>query len=83
MTSRSMISRHTDERGAAEIHRMLGRRHHRLAAQFADAYDTTPVPPDPDQPGTVFRAVACIRCEARLDDVAGLRLGLCPEHVGL
>lgn len=70
-------------RTAVEIHKMLGRRHPRLVAQFAGAYDTTPVSPDPDQPSTIFRGVACIRCEARLDDAAGLRLGLCPEHVGL
>lgn len=68
-------------RTAAEIHRMLGRRHPRLVTQFAGPCDTTPVPPDPDQPSTIFRGVACIRCEARLDDnAAGLRLGLCPEH---
>lgn len=67
-------------RTAAEIHRMLGRRHPRLVTQFAGAYDTTPVSPDPDQPGTIFRGVACVRCEARLDDAAGLRLGLCPGH---
>ena len=67
-------------RTAAEIHRMLGRRHHHLVTQFAGAYDTAPVPPDPDQPSTIFRGVACIRCEARLDDAADLRLGLCPEH---
>jgi len=62
---------------------MLGRRHPRLVARFSGAYDTTPVPPDPDQPSMIFRGVTCIRCEAHLDDVAGLRLGLCPEHVGL
>jgi len=67
-------------RTAAEIHRMLGRRHPHLVTQFASAYDTTPVPPDPDQPSTIFRGVACVRCEARLDDAAGLQLGLCPEH---
>ncbi|NYE02666.1 hypothetical protein BJY21_003850 [Kineosphaera limosa] len=70
-------------RTASEIHRMLGRRHPRLVSQFADAYDTTPVPADPDQPSTIFRGVACIRCKAHLDDAAGLRLGLCPAHVGL
>lgn len=67
-------------RTVAEIHRMLGRRHPHLVTQFAGAYDTTSVPPDPDQPSTIFRGVACVRCEARLDDAAGLRLGLCPEH---
>lgn len=68
---------------ASEIHRMLGRRHPRLVSQFAGAYDTTPVSADPDQPSTIFRGVVCIRCEAHLGDAAGLRLGLCPEHVGL
>ena len=67
-------------RTVAEIHRMLRRRHPHLVTQFAGAYDTRPVPPDPDQPSTIFRGVACVRCEARLDDAAGLRFGLCPEH---
>lgn len=67
-------------RTAAEIHRMLGRRHPHLVIQFAGAYDTTPVPPDPDQPSSIFRGVACIRCEARFGDAAGLRVGLCAEH---
>lgn len=70
-------------RTAAEIHRMLGRRHPRLVTQFAGVYDTTPVPADPDQPSTIFRGVACIRCEARLDDAVGLQHGLCLEHLGL
>lgn len=70
-------------RTAAEVHGMLGRRHPRLVAQFSDAYETTPVRADPDQPSTIFRGVACIRCEARLDDAADLRLGLCPDHLGL
>lgn len=70
-------------RTAAEIHRMLGRRHPHLVTQFAGAYDTTPVQADPDQPSTIFRGIACIRCEARLDDAVGLLHGLCPEHLGL
>ncbi|MDR0627940.1 MAG: hypothetical protein LBG11_11930 [Bifidobacteriaceae bacterium] len=68
---------------ASEIHRMLGHRHPRLVTRFADAYDTTPIPADPDQPNTIFRGVVCIRCEARLNDVADLRHGLCPEHLSL
>ncbi|MHA3724449.1 hypothetical protein ACXR2T_11275 [Leucobacter sp. HY1910] len=67
-------------RTAAEIHRMLGRRHPRLVTQFAGAYDSTPVLPDPDQPSTIFRGMACVRCEACLDDAAGLQFGLCPER---
>lgn len=70
-------------RAAAEVHRMLGRRHPHLVTQFAGAYDATPVQADPDQPSTIFRGVACIRCEARLDDALGLQHGLCPEHLGL
>lgn len=69
-------------RTAAEVHRMLGRRHPYLVAQFAGAYDMTPVEADEDQPSTIFRGVACIRCEARLDDAVGLQRGLCPEHHG-
>lgn len=69
-------------RTAAEVHRMLGRRHPRLVTQFADAYDTTPIQPDPDQPRTIFRGIACVRCEAHLDDAVGLQHGLCPEHRG-
>ena len=68
-------------RTAAEIHRMLGRRHPHLAAQFAGAYDTRPVLADPDQPSTLFRGISCIRCEAHLDDAVGLQRGLCPEHL--
>ena len=70
-------------RTAAEIHRMLGRRHPHLVTQFAGAYDTTAIPADPDQPSTIFRGIACIRCEVLLDDAVGLQHGLCPEHVGL
>lgn len=70
-------------RTAAEVHRMLGRRHPRLVAQFAAAYDTTPVQADSDQPSAIFRGVACICCEARLDDAVELQHGLCPEHRGL
>lgn len=68
-------------RTAAEIHRMLGRRHPRLVARFSSAYDTTPLPADPDQPSTIFRGVACIRCETSLDDAEPLPRGLCPEHL--
>lgn len=67
-------------RTAAEVHRMLGRRHPYLATQFADSYDTAPVQPDADQPRTIFRGVACLQCDAHLDDATALRLGLCPEH---
>lgn len=70
-------------RTVAEIHRMLGRRHPRLVTQFAGAYDTTPVQADPDQPSTIFRGIACIRCEAHLDDAVDLQHGLCPKHLGL
>lgn len=70
-------------RTAAEVHRMLGRRHPRVVARFSTAYAVSAVPPDPDQPGLIFRGVACIRCEAHLDDPAGLRQGLCPSHLEL
>ncbi|MCI1747683.1 MAG: hypothetical protein LKI24_05995 [Acidipropionibacterium sp.] len=67
-------------RTASEIHRMLGRRHPRLVAQFVGTFDSTPVEADPDQPSTIFRGVACVRCGAHLDDAAGLQHGLCPEQ---
>lgn len=67
-------------RTAAEVHRMLGRRHPRLAARFADAYDTTLVDADADQPGVIFRGVACIRCDNHLDGEESQRVGLCTEH---
>ncbi|WP_194165031.1 hypothetical protein [Pseudactinotalea sp. HY160] len=67
-------------RTAAEIHRMLGRRHPHLVARFAGAYDTRPVQADLDQPSTIVRGIACIRCDARLDDAVGLQRGLCPQH---
>lgn len=70
-------------RSAAEVHTMLGRRHPNVAARFADAYEISPVPPDPDQPGVIFRGVVCVRCEATLDTNEGLRLGLCTEHLTL
>lgn len=75
--------RKNPSRTAAEIHRMLGRRHPHLVTQFAGAYDRAPVQADPDQPSTIFRGIACIRCEAHLDDAVGLHHGLCPEHLGL
>lgn len=68
-------------RTVAEIHRMLGRRHPYLVTQFAGAYDTTPAQADPDQPSTIFRGIACILCEAPLDDEVGLQHGLCPAHL--
>lgn len=67
-------------RTAVEIHRMLGRRHPRLVAQFVDVYDTTPVQADADQPSTIFRGVACIRCETRLDGAVGSQHELCLRH---
>jgi hypothetical protein len=70
-------------RTAAEIHQMLGRRHPRLFAQFADAYDTTPIQADADQPSTIFRGVTCIGCEVRLNGALSLQHGQCPEHLGL
>lgn len=69
-------------RTSAQVHRMLGRRHPRLVAQFANAYDTTPIDADSDQPKMLFRGVACVLCETQLDDEVGLRLGLCTDHVG-
>ncbi len=60
---------------------MLGRRHPNVAARFADTYETAPVPPDPDQPSVLFGGVICVRCEAKLDTVESLRLGLCAEHL--
>lgn len=68
-------------RDAAEIHRMLGRRHPHLTIRFAGAYETRPHQADYDQPRTMFRGIACIRCEARLNDAVGLQRGLCPEHL--
>lgn len=67
-------------RTEADVHRMLGRRHPRLTDRFAGVYDTTPVSADADQPAVLFRGGACVRCEYRLDDKEGLRLGLCPRH---
>lgn len=68
-------------RTEAELHRALGRRHPRLTARFAEAYATSPTPADKDQPSEIFRGVACIRCEARLDGADSLRVGLCVEHL--
>lgn len=67
-------------RTEAEVHRMLGRRHPRLAARFADVYNSTPSPPDADQPALIFRGVVCVRCDAHLDAEESLRVGLCTEH---
>ncbi|WOP17701.1 hypothetical protein [Raineyella sp. LH-20] len=68
-------------RTEAELHRVLGRRHPHLTTRFAEAYDTTPVEADPDQPNEVFRGVACIRCDAHLDNDEQQRIGLCAEHL--
>ena len=59
---------------------MLRRRHPYLVAQFAGAYDATPVQADPDQTSAIFRGVASIRCETHFYDAVGLQHGLCPEH---
>lgn len=67
-------------RTEAEVHRMLGRRHPRLAARFADVYNSTPSPPDADQPALIFRGVVCVRCDAHLDAEESLRVDLCTEH---
>ena len=67
-------------RTEAEVHRMLGRRHPRVAARFADIYDLTPVVADEDQPIVLFRGAICVRCEATLD-ADGRRVGLCAEHI--
>lgn len=66
-------------RSTADVHRMLGRRHPHLTARFARLYDSVPLPADADQPGVLFRGVACVRCASRLD-TGGLRLGLCDPH---
>jgi len=63
------------------VHRVLGRRHPRLVARFADVYDTTPVDADLDQPSVIFRGVACIRCDNHLDGEESLRVGLCEMHL--
>lgn len=67
-------------RTPADVHRMLGRRHPHATTRFADLYDSTPLSADSDQPGMLFRGVACVRCEALLDDGDGRRLGLCMWH---
>lgn len=69
-------------RTEAEVHTMLGRRHPHVTARFADAYDSPPVAPDPDQPNLLFRGMVCVRCEAELDSAESLRLGLCAQHPG-
>ena len=70
-------------RTPAEVHQMLGRRHPRLTARFAATFETKSVDADPDQPGTIFRGVACIRCGTHLDGEESLRIGLCAEHLSL
>ena len=68
-------------RTADEAHRMLGRRHPHLAKRFSGSYATVAVAADPDQPGTIFRGVACIRCEGPLLDEQSLNHGLCITHL--
>lgn len=65
----------------AEVHMMLGRRHPDLTARFAGAFDSKPVPPDPDQPSVHFRGSICVRCGAVLTGAGSLRIGLCDEHL--
>ncbi|MEI2640052.1 MAG: hypothetical protein V9F03_13800 [Microthrixaceae bacterium] len=68
-------------RTEAGVHMMLGRRHPNLASRFADSYESTPVPPDPDQPHTRFRGSICVRCEMALTGAQSQRLDLCDEHL--
>ena len=69
-------------RTEAEVHMMLGRRHPNVTARFADTYETTPVPPDPDQPRVLFRGAVCVRCEKALSPgEQSRRLGLCSGHL--
>ena len=68
-------------RTGAEVHRMLGRRHPHLTARFARVYHAPVASTDPDQPSLLFRGITCIRCAARLDLEAGMRTGLCVEHM--
>lgn len=67
-------------RTPADVHRMLGRRHPHLTTWFADLYDSIPLPADSNQPGVLFRGVACVQCKSHLDDDEGRRLGLCTRH---
>lgn len=64
-------------RTETEVHRMLGRRHPHLTARFSEAYDTTLVPADSDQPSTLFQGVTCIRCGSNLDAKESLLQGIC------
>ncbi len=64
-----------------DVHRMLGRRHPNVSSRFADAYETTPVPPDLDQPSLRFRGAICVRCEAGITGAQSRRLGLCVDHL--
>lgn len=68
-------------RTEADVHMMLGRRHPHATARFADAYETRPVSPDPDQPNVLVRGVICVRCEAKLEGDESQRCGLCAEHL--
>ncbi|MDR0960531.1 MAG: hypothetical protein LBM23_09350 [Propionibacteriaceae bacterium] len=67
-------------RTPAEVHRMLGRRHPRLATRFSYLYGTLPVDADPDQPSVIFRGISCIRCDNHLGNEEGMQVGLCAEH---
>lgn len=67
-------------RTPTDVHRMLGRRHPHLTTRFANLYDCRPLDADSDQPGVLFRGVACVRCESPLDDEDGRRSGLCNRH---
>lgn len=69
-------------RTPADVHRMLGRRHPHLTTRFADLYDSSALPADSDQPGLLFRGVACVRCDGHLEDDDGRRLGMCTRHRG-
>lgn len=67
-------------RTATDVHRAPGRRHPRLTARFAHAFDALPASADADQPSVIFRGAACVRCGARLHHGRGLRTGLCKSH---
>lgn len=69
-------------RTAAEVHKMLGRRHPNVTARFVDVYGTTPVLPDPYQPSVLFCGTICVRCESQLIDTRSKQPGPCPERRG-
>jgi len=66
-------------RTAAQMHALLGRKHPRLTAAHAEAFDGQPDAPTDPEPRVLVRGVRCVRCESVVETWTELRFGLCVD----